>query len=201
MGTRCITALWVILTTLFTLAICFAFISPVWFENKRERKQTVGSSRQQIHEYDQVSLGIARFCHRYEMGDVIKSCKFFTSPGDMPSIAWMISAIIYAIGAVFFLVSLFLAFLCVCMREGACNKLKVAATYIQVIGGKNRFLHSIFILLEFFDAIPKFTYTYSRGNISSYLSTLLLWILLSEFICWYSSFRVLNMEEVYRVYS
>lgn len=140
MGTKCITALWVILTTLFTMAICFALISPSWFENKHKPKQTPGSSRQKALENDPVSIGMIRFCHRYQIGDVIKSCEFFTGLGDIPSIAWMISAIAYAIGAVFFLVSLFMAFLFLCTSRGVCNKLKVAATYIQVIGGIGLFL-------------------------------------------------------------
>jgi len=131
---KCVTAFWVVLTILFTLAICFSFISPVWFQNEAELKHVVGQSRQISNQYDPVALGMIRFCHRYQLSQAIQKCGFFTSLKDMPSIAWMVSAIIYAIGCVFFIVSVIMAFISICTKSSMSDKLKVATAYIQVIG-------------------------------------------------------------------
>lgn len=130
---KCITALWVILTMTFTMGICFSFVSPIWFENKTEPKHIVGQSRK-LSKYDPVAMGMIRFCHRYQLPNVIEKCAFFTSLKDIPSVAWMVSAIIYAIGAVFFIVSFIMALISVCMRRDLGDKLKIAVAYIQVIG-------------------------------------------------------------------
>ena len=138
----CITALWVIMTMLFTCGVCFSFISPVWFENKTQSRHntllpTSGKSGP-ASSYDPITLGIIRFCNRDELtDDVIRGCRFFTSFKEMPSIAWTVCAIVYAVGCVFFMVSVVMALISVCVGSSAGEKMKIVAAYVQVTGGKS----------------------------------------------------------------
>ena len=138
---RCITALWVCMTILFTCGVCFSFLSPVWFENKTQRRhntllpttKTSGPSSA----YDPVALGMIRFCNREELADdVIRGCRFFTSFKEMPSIAWTVCAIVYAVGCVFFMISVVMALVSVCVGASVGEKMKIVAAYVQITAGR-----------------------------------------------------------------
>ena len=141
---RCITSLWITMTIVFTCGICFSFVSPVWFENKTQpQHNTLAMSKTSALNslsslpYDPVALGIIRFCNRDELrDDMIKRCQFFTSFKEIPNVAWTVCAILYAVGCIFFLVSVVMALVSVCVGTTVGDKVKIAAAYIQITGGE-----------------------------------------------------------------
>lgn len=130
MGRNCITALWIGLTFIFTVAIIFAMISPVWFEGAAISEEKDGNG------YEIVTFGVIRYCSRYDLSDVIKNCRFFESFEEMPSIGWMISTIVYALGLLCFAVSVVLCIVILCTSEELAERLKIVSAYIQGVGGK-----------------------------------------------------------------
>ena len=61
---RCVTVLWVTMTTIFTCGICFAIMSPVWFENKTQPRHDTTpfqKSSAPSEVYDPVAFGLIRY--------------------------------------------------------------------------------------------------------------------------------------------
>lgn len=139
MGRNCITVLWACLTVFFTVAIVFAMISPVWFESVTLSRKTEQNeiSTTVANNYELVSFGIIRYCSRYDLPDIMRNCRFFGSFKEMPSIAWMISTVIYALGLVCFAISVALAAVIFCTSEELAERLKIVSAYVQAVGGKS----------------------------------------------------------------
>lgn len=152
MGAYCISCLWLSTTILFTSGIIFSMLSPVWFENSNvttfkpnttsTSTKKYGTSRQQSNKYGTVSqkvnaiasFGLIRYCRISELDDVMVKCQFFSSLQDMPSIAWLITTIIFSIGIALFLISVLLSAFGICTSKHNSDKLRIALAYLQVIG-------------------------------------------------------------------
>ena len=128
---RGITALWIAISLLFTLAVIFASVSPEWFENQDKVKlknNTVALN---------VSFGPLRFCTRKKFPDAILSCDFYRSLVGIPSITWILCTVVYAVGCALLLVALICSCFGCCSDSEKWERIRLGCAYLQLFGGMN----------------------------------------------------------------
>eukprot|EP00794_Sanderia_malayensis_P013756 gene13756-15195_t len=125
-----VTVLWIAISLLFTTAVLFSFITPVWFENK-ELTRTDGNSTGLRN----VSFGPLRFCTRRQLkNSPLVECRFYNSLIDIPSTTWILCGVVYTLGCCLLLTALMCAIVGCCMKEDTWERVRLGAAYLQLFG-------------------------------------------------------------------
>ena len=137
MGQHCITGLWVVLSIMLTAAIIFSMFSPVWFQNFDNHPRHTNISHRDIRQSDAISFGILRYCRDAHTYELMFQCPFYSGLTSMPSLAWRVCTIIYAVGAGLMIIGVLLTSFGMCMRDEQAKRLRILIAYIQIFAGKN----------------------------------------------------------------
>ncbi|XP_065054588.1 LHFPL tetraspan subfamily member 6 protein-like isoform X2 [Rhopilema esculentum] len=124
-----VTTIWIIVSVLFTLAVVFSFVTPVWFENK-----IVQRSEANVTESTNVSFGPLRYCSKSQLDDVVVKCKFYSGLMNIPSTTWILCSVVYALGCSLLCTALCCAFVGCCIREETWERVRLSAAYLQLFG-------------------------------------------------------------------
>ena len=138
-----VTLIWAIVSILFTLAVIFAYVTPVWFENK-EMQNLSGNVTLNV------SFGPLRYCSKSQFDNVLIECKFYTSLMNIPSTTWILCGVVYALGCSLLFTALCCALVGCCLKEETWERVRLSAAYLQLFGGKTYyFLPSYFYPLSY----------------------------------------------------
>ena len=127
-----ITVLWIIISVLFTTAVIFSYMTPVWFENQ-ESLNLEGNKTDSLN----VSFGPLRYCSKRQIANAITECRFYSSLMNIPSTTWILCGVVYALGCSLLVTALGCATVGCCIKEETWERVRLGAAYLQLFGGKN----------------------------------------------------------------
>lgn len=125
-----VTAIWMIVSVIFTLAVIFSYVTPVWFENKEAQSLSGNLTLN-------VSFGPLRYCSKTQLDNVIVKCQFYNSLMNIPSTTWMLCGVVYALGCSLLLTALCCSFSGCCLKDETWERVRLSAAYLQLFGGKS----------------------------------------------------------------
>ena len=131
-----VTLIWAIVSILFTLAVIFAYVTPVWFENK-EMQNLSGNVTLNV------SFGPLRYCSKSQFDNVLIECKFYTSLMNIPSTTWILCGVVYALGCSLLFTALCCALVGCCLKEETWERVRLSAAYLQLFGGKTYYFYPV----------------------------------------------------------
>ena len=134
---KCVTTIWLIVSTLFTLGVTFSYVAPIWFENK-ETQNLEGNMTLKV------SFGPLRYCLKGQLESVVMDCRFYSSLMDIPSTTWIICDVVYALGCSLLFTALCCALFGCCLKEETWERVRLSAAYLQLFGGKYSFLNLLY---------------------------------------------------------
>lgn len=137
MGHICITVLWISLTTLLSCSLVFTMLSPAWIQRLDPSPPRTFFNNETNPDNNNnsaiVSFGLLRFCEDGELEDMMTSCAFYDGIVSMPTIFWLVCAVLYSLGVSMLFLSVVMATCGVFISRDQAERLRIAISYVQAV--------------------------------------------------------------------